>query len=175
MKKGVAFLIISFSLLMLPLFIAHAQCSGTGPGENCFPPGSPCDDGRGVCLSNCQCTSLSAPISPLRPSSRLLPKILPDCDPSLAPSQGGCGIPQFIQLLKNIIDFLTIIVFPIGAGVIIWGGITIMIAGGSTERVAKGRKIIWAAVIGIAIALGAWLIINAIYLLLTGANVPVFD
>lgn len=101
--------------------------------------------------------------------------ILPNCDPSLAPSQGGCGIPQFVQLLKNVIDFLTIIVFPIAAGVIIWGGIVIMTAGGSTERASKGKKIITTAVIGIAIALGAWLIINAIYLLLTGANVPTFD
>lgn len=105
-------------------------------------------------------------------SAAILPKILPACDPALPPNQDGCGIPEFIQLIKNIINFLTIIVFPIAAGVIIWGGIVIMTAGGSTERAGKGRKIIWAAVIGVAIALGAWLIINGIYLALTGANVP---
>jgi len=60
---------------------------------------------------------------------------------------------------------------------IAWGGIVIMTAGGSigTEkspsRVSKGKKIITTAVIGIAIALGAWLVINAIFLALTGSDV----
>ena len=114
---------------------------------------------------------LIAPALPFA-SAAVLPKILPDCKAELPPSDpNGCGIDDFILMLKNIINFLTIIVFPIGAGVIIWGGIVIMTAGGSTERASKGRKIITTAVIGIAIALGAWLIINAIYLALTGRGV----
>ncbi len=37
-----------------------------------------------------------------------------------------------------------------------------MTAGDSVERVSQGRKIIQAAIIGVLIALGAWMIINMI-------------
>lgn len=94
------------------------------------------------------------------------------CSPAKAPKDGGCGIKEFLGLVRHLIVWLTIIVIPIGAAVIIWGGIVIMTAGGSEERIKKGRKVITTAVIGIGIALGSWLIINAIYLALTGAVAP---
>jgi|SRR3989338_8005898 len=95
------------------------------------------------------------------------------CDPALSPSEaeGGCGFEAFIAFMKGIIDFLTKLVLPIAAAIIVWGGIVIMTAGGSEERVGKGKKIITTAVIGAAIALGAWLIINTVYLALTGKGI----
>jgi uncharacterized protein YsxB (DUF464 family) len=54
------------------------------------------------------------------------------------------------------------IVFPLAAVMIVVGGIMIMTAGGSTERVAKGREIVTAAVVGLLIALLSWLIIDTI-------------
>jgi len=109
---------------------------------------------------------------PLVIHAQILPEILPsNCDPAQPPSDGGCGIPAFVQLLKNIINYLTIIVIPLAIGVTIWGGIVMMTAGGSEERARKGKSIIKTAIIGIAIALGAWLIINSIFLALTGTGV----
>ncbi len=74
----------------------------------------------------------------------------------------ACTWCHLMQLIKNIIDLLMSIVFPLAAVMIVIGGITIATAGGSTERVARGRQIVTAAVIGILIALLSWLIIDTI-------------
>lgn len=90
-------------------------------------------------------------------------KLGPDCDPALPPSQpGACNIQAFAVWLKKIIGFLFTIAIPVGVIFIVWGGFVIMTAAGSEERVRKGRQIITAALIGVAIALGAWLIITAL-------------
>ncbi len=84
------------------------------------------------------------------------------CEPSKAPNDGGCNITHFLELIRGvIIEILTIllIVAPI---MIAFGGIMIMTAAGSESRVGTGKKIITAAVVGIAIGLGSYLIIEAI-------------
>lgn len=73
-----------------------------------------------------------------------------------------------MQLIKNIIDLLMSIVFPLAAVMVVVGGIMILTAGGSAERVSKGRQIVTAAVIGILIALLSWLIIDTIIKVLGG-------
>lgn len=83
------------------------------------------------------------------------------CDPAQPPNQGGCGIDDFILLVKVVIGFLQVIIIPLAVGFIVWGGFVIMTAGGSEERVKQGKKIITAAVIGIVISLGAYLLITA--------------
>lgn len=87
------------------------------------------------------------------------------CDPA-APVKGigskglpGCGLDDFILVIRIVIEFMLKIIFPIGAVMIVWGGITIMTAAGSESRVTKGKEIITWAVIGIAIALASYLII----------------
>ena len=82
------------------------------------------------------------------------------CGTSANPT--ACNWCHLMQVIKNIIDLLMSIVFPLAAVMIVIGGITIATAGGSTERVAKGRQIVTAAVIGILIALLSWLIIDTI-------------
>ena len=52
--------------------------------------------------------------------------------------QNPCTWCHLMQLIKNVINFLMYIVFPLAAIMIVVGGIMIMTAGGSTERVAKG-------------------------------------
>ncbi|MDP3901413.1 MAG: hypothetical protein Q8Q37_00345 [bacterium] len=84
------------------------------------------------------------------------------CEPSAGPDSGGCGLPELIQMLAGIIEFMQVIIIPIAVGFIIWGGIVIMTAGGSEEKVKQGKKIITSAVVGVAISLGAYLIINAV-------------
>ncbi len=73
-----------------------------------------------------------------------------------------CNWCHLMQLIKNIIDLLMSIVFPLAAVMIVIGGITIATAGGSTGRVTKGRQIVTAAAIGILIALLSWLIIDTL-------------
>jgi hypothetical protein len=76
--------------------------------------------------------------------------------------QNPCTWCHLMQLIKNVINFLMYIVFPLAAIMIVVGGIMIMTAGGSTERVAKGKEIVTAAVVGLLIALLSWLIIDTI-------------
>lgn len=73
-----------------------------------------------------------------------------------------CTWCQLMQLIKNVIDFLMYLVFPLAAVMIVVGGIMLMTAAGSTSRVAKGREIVTAAIIGLLIALLSWLILDTI-------------
>ena len=87
----------------------------------------------------------------------------PNCDPTKAPGQpGSCNLSALIAFVKKIINMLFYIAIPLGAIFTLWGGFVIMTSAGSETKVAEGKKIITAAVIGIAIALGAWLIITAL-------------
>ena len=91
-----------------------------------------------------------------------------NCYPELPPSDPqGCGLPEFMNLLRGIIRFFLILLIPIASAVFVWGGIVIMTAGGSEERVGKGKKMMVTALVGVAVALGSWLIVHSIYLALT--------
>lgn len=73
-----------------------------------------------------------------------------------------CTWCDLMQLITNVINFLIYIVIPLAAVMIVVGGIMIMTAGGSTTRLAKGKEIVTAAVVGLLIALLSWLIIDTI-------------
>ncbi len=81
------------------------------------------------------------------------------CGTSTTPPCTWCHL---MQLITNVISFLIYIVIPLAAVMIVVGGIFIMTAGGSTERVSKGREIVTAAITGLIIALLSWLIIDTI-------------
>jgi hypothetical protein len=82
----------------------------------------------------------------------------------------ACAWPDFYRLVKNIIDFMINLVFPISAVMIVVGGIMIMTAGDSSGRAATGKEIITAAVVGLLIALLSWLIIDTIMKILTNGR-----
>ena len=81
-----------------------------------------------------------------------------------------CTFCDFAQLGKNLIGWLTGIAITLGVLFIIWGAFVIMTAGGSPERVSQGRQSMTIAVVGIAIALGGWLIIGTVINILSGGN-----
>ncbi|MEK7553644.1 MAG: hypothetical protein AAB504_03125 [Patescibacteria group bacterium] len=75
----------------------------------------------------------------------------------------GCQFCDLIILVGKVINFaLYDIAIPLVVVFIVWGGLTIMTAGDSTEKVSQGRKMIQSAIIGVFIALGAWMIINMV-------------
>lgn len=85
-------------------------------------------------------------------------------------SYGFCG---FGMLGKNVIDFmLYTLAMPIAAIMIVYGGIMMMIAGGNESRFTQGKSAATAAVIGLVIALLAWLIIDTIIKVTTGGSGP---
>ncbi|GEM_PF-1294568 len=79
-----------------------------------------------------------------------------------------CDIPAFITWVRQVIRFLLTVAIPLGIVFVSWGGFVIMTAGGSDEKVKKGKDIVLASVIGIAIALAAWLIVITVDKILRG-------
>lgn len=63
------------------------------------------------------------------------------------------NIKEFKDLIKEILKWLTTLVAPIAVIAIIWGGFLMMSSGGTPERFKKGGKILWYAIIGLAIIL----------------------
>lgn len=77
-----------------------------------------------------------------------------------------CTICDFYQLVKTLTDFLLIIIVPLAILALAVGGIYLLAAGGRESWVSRGKEIIWSAVLGIVIALVAWIAVNTIMSLL---------
>jgi hypothetical protein len=85
----------------------------------------------------------------------------------IVPQNGGfCGL---LQLFQNLLNFAFTISIPIATLVIAYGGFRIMTAAGSPTGLKAGRDAITAALIGVVIVFGAWIIINTL-LNVVGAN-----
>lgn len=90
------------------------------------------------------------------------------CEAAKPPSDGGCGIKEFLGFVRYIIGFLLKLAFPLATIFIVYGAFVIITAAGSPDKLKQGKGIIYAAVIGITIALGSWLIVTTVFKVLTG-------
>ncbi|MBI5072054.1 hypothetical protein HZB93_04190 [Candidatus Falkowbacteria bacterium] len=98
--------------------------------------------------------------------------LLPPCT-----SSGDCGFNDFILLGINLTKMILGLVGSLTLLFFIYGGVMFLLAGGKSEMIDKGKKIITNAVIGVAIVLGAWIIVNFAIAALTGtpvSNVKIF-
>ena len=74
---------------------------------------------------------------------------------------GEDGIAKTIwRIALNILEILIQLVAYLAAGFIIWGGFIYLSSGGSSDGIARGRKMITNAVIGLVLALGAVFVIS---------------
>ena len=74
-----------------------------------------------------------------------------------------CGICNLFELISIIVNFITYkIAAPLATIMLIYGGVMLIISGGSEARKKQGLDAIWAAVWGLVIVFGAWLIVNTI-------------
>jgi hypothetical protein len=82
-----------------------------------------------------------------------------------------CGFDAALQVVIN--SSKLIIAFAGSAALLmfIYGGTLWIIAAGSPEKIEKGKTVMASAVIGIAIVLGAWLIVNFSILAITGGKI----
>lgn len=95
--------------------------------------------------------------------------IIPRC--TGIPLTGGesmCTLCDLLTLIDNLVKFATMLASFLVVIFIIWGAFLIMTAA-SSDRVKQGRQVIITAVIGLAIVLGAWIIVSTIFLLITGS------
>jgi len=87
-------------------------------------------------------------------ATRYFAQIVENCDPV------SCTATDLQNTIGNLIEFMMTIAIAIAVIFILWGGILLLTSGGSSERQAKGKKAITAAVIGVVITLGAWMAID---------------
>ncbi len=89
-------------------------------------------------------------LAPLTVSAALV-----ECDP--------CTFNDLLGIIPKIIDFLLkYIVAPLGTFFLIVGAITLMVSAGNPNLASLGKKTLLAAIIGLFLALCAWLIIDTI-------------
>ncbi|MCP6720141.1 MAG: pilin [Patescibacteria group bacterium] len=81
---------------------------------------------------------------------------------------GPCTFCDALKVTSNVVQLLFQVAIPIAVAMIIYGALRLMFAGGSQERITQSRKIMTSAVIGLIIALSAWIIVNTLLHVLTG-------
>ena len=74
---------------------------------------------------------------------------------------------DLVDLGQHLTAFgITLVIFAIAPVMVVYGGVKMMMSAGSPEGIKQGRGIILNAVIGIAIALGAYIIISTFLLVM---------
>lgn len=91
----------------------------------------------------------------------------------IIPCEGNeCGVCDIFKLISNIIKFAAFTIAAPLAGIIMaYGGFMLITSGGNEANKSKGTNAIWAAVWGILITFGAYVIVNAIIGGLAGNNI----
>jgi len=85
---------------------------------------------------------------------------------------GDCGFNDIVGIFLNAADFLFGILGALALLFFIYGGLVWLTSGGSAGQIDKGKKILLGAVIGMLLALGAWLIVKFLVTAL-GVTTPV--
>jgi len=77
--------------------------------------------------------------------------------------QNPCTLCDIFVMAKNIIKFLMDLIIVIAPIFVVIGGIIILTAGIKPDQVALGKKIITSALVGIVIALLAWVVLGTLF------------
>ena len=92
-----------------------------------------------------------------------VPGILPNCAFYASGCDGeNANINLFIDLGINIAKFIFSIIGTVSFIMFVYGGFTMILSFGSAEKFSKGKDILVAAVVGMIIAFGAYLIVGFI-------------
>ena len=101
-------------------------------------------------------------LSPLLTLAACPPTCFPIVQPCTGPS-GNCSIGDFLGLILRVAGFLVFNVMPyVAVLMLILGGVIFLFAGGSPELKSWGKRIIFTAVIGLALGLLSYAIVRAI-------------
>jgi hypothetical protein len=73
---------------------------------------------------------------------------------------GDCGLNDIVNIFIGAANYLFGIVGALALLFFIYGGILWLTAGGKSEQIEKGKKVLIGAVVGLAIVFGAWLIVQ---------------
>lgn len=74
-----------------------------------------------------------------------------------------CGFTQFMGLINTVIHFLLFdMAVPIAAIMFFYAGFEMVTSGGSSEKKGLAKKVFFNAVIGLVLAVAAWLIVRTL-------------
>lgn len=82
-----------------------------------------------------------------------------------------CGLNELLQVVINIASLIVAATGTAALVMILYGGVLWIISAGSQEKIQQGKAAITAAVIGLAIVLTSWIVVNFIILALTGGTI----
>ena len=78
-----------------------------------------------------------------------------------------CTICHFIELVQNLAYFgISLVIYALTPILVAVGGIMIMFSMGSTTKLEQGKKILTGALVGLAIALGSFIILGTFFTIL---------
>ena len=98
---------------------------------------------------------------PVFAQSKFIPQCALDNPTGNAATEGECrSVSVFVTLLINIANYLFSIVGALALIFFIYGGFTLILSRGATEQVKKGKDIMVAAVIGLIIVFGAYMLVR---------------
>lgn len=85
--------------------------------------------------------------------------------PCGTPGQPGCSsVCQIFILFQRLIYFgITLVLFAIAPVLFIWGGVMLLVSGGSPQKISSGKKILTGTIFGIGLALGSFIIVNTFF------------
>lgn len=87
--------------------------------------------------------------------------------------QGPCDFCDGVVVTSNIIEYALQLAVLLAVAMIVYGGVLIMTSAGDDSKLKEGRSRIVSAIVGLVVALAAWLIVNEIFHLLAGgASIP---
>jgi len=92
------------------------------------------------------------------------------CAPGTEGPTDPCGLCDALIVGRNIIEDMFKVAFILATIFIAYGGFRLMTAGGNEKNVTTAKSIIQSAVVGLLIALVAWLLINTIITSLANGN-----
>lgn len=95
----------------------------------------------------------------------IFPAVSSAADYGLIPCDGNVGDPctfeDVVLLVDNVIDFLIFtLAIPIATLIMMYAGWILITKGASPDAIKKAKGMLWNSLIGLAIALAAWLIVE---------------
>lgn len=82
---------------------------------------------------------------------------------ALVTCKENCGYRELIDLIRRVIDFLLFTLsLPIAAAMFMYAGFLYLTSSGDHHKIEKAHGIFWNVLVGLVIAMAAWLIVNTL-------------
>ncbi len=93
--------------------------------------------------------------------SQFIPQCVLDNPTGVSSTEGACrSVSIYVILLLNVANYLFAIVGALALLFFIYGGFTLILSRGSSDQTKKGKDIIVAAIVGLIVVFGAYMLVR---------------